>query len=176
MTTPRTTLSPAAAAVAVVAVTGALAGSGAAQAHHSFAMFDHSRYMLIEGQVTEWHFNAPHSWLYVEAPDKNGEMQTWGFEGGAPVHMIRQGVNGQTFRYGERVRVVMTPLKDGRPAGGVCFVVKEDGTIAQPNDGGCAAPAVLARWRANGWLENAAHLEEHSLDMSEGAEAADETK
>ena len=40
---------------------------------------------LVEGTITDWHFNNPHSWLYIEAPDENGEMQQWGFEGAARV-------------------------------------------------------------------------------------------
>ena len=130
-------------------------------AHHSFTMVDRDRAKLIEGTVVEWHFNSPHAWLYVEAPDANGETIRWGVEGGAPVHIIRQGVKGDSFRLGERVRIVMAPLRDGRPAGGVCFVEKEGGDVLMFNDGSCAAPAVLERWKQNGWLANGKHLDEH---------------
>jgi hypothetical protein len=139
----------------------AVAMAAPAAAHHSFAMFVRDHHVLIEGTVTEWHFNSPHTWLYVEAPDENGQMQTWGFEGGAPVHAIRNGVTGQTFSYGEPVRVVMAPLRDGRPAGGVCFVLKQDGEIAKHSDGACQADSVLARWQTNGWLESGRHLDVH---------------
>ena len=138
--------------------------AGSALAHHSFAMFDLSRHILVEGTITDWHFNNPHSWLYIEAPDENGELQQWGFEGAARVHAIRQGVNGNTFVQGEQVRVVMSPLRDGRPAGVMCFVVKEDQSIVQPNDGICNAPAVIERWQTNGWLESTAHLDIHPAD------------
>jgi hypothetical protein len=148
----------------IPAAAAALALAAPALAHHSFSMFDRTRQVMIEGTVAEWHFNSPHTWLYVEAPDQSGALVRWGFEGGAPVHAVRQGVNGQTFSYGETVRVVMSPLKDGRPAGGVCFVVKADGAIAQHNDGACPADQVLERWRANGWLESAGHLESHPIE------------
>lgn len=142
----------------------ALAGfsvGGPAAAHHSFAMFTRDRHVLVEGTVKEWHFNSPHVWLYIDTIDANGEPVVWGFEGGAPVHAIRSGVNGDTFSYGEKVRVVTAPLRDGRPAGASCFVIKDDGSIANFNDGGCIADPVLARWRENGWLENGVHLDEH---------------
>jgi len=129
-------------------------------AHHSFAMFDLSEHMVVEGHVTRWAYNSPHSWLHIEAPDAQGVMATWSFEGAAPVHAARQGVNGTTFRKGERVRVVMSPLRDGRNAGAMCFVVKEDGSIVQPNDGVCNAPEIIARWESNGWLGDA-HLSVH---------------
>jgi hypothetical protein len=141
--------------------TGALSVMGPAVAHHSFAMFDLSQHRLIEGRVTEWHYNNPHSWLHIEAADENGEMQTWSFEGAARVHAARQGVNGKTFIKGESVRVVMSPIRDGRHAGAMCFVVKEDASIVRPNDGVCDAVAVIERWETNGWLESSSHLNAH---------------
>jgi len=147
------------AAATVSTVMIGLAGSAAA--HHSFAMFDLSQHQLVEGRVTDWHYNNPHSWLYIEAVDENGELQTWSFEGAARVHATRQGVTGHTFRKGELVRVVMSPLRDGRRAGAMCFVVKEDQSIARPNDGTCNAVGVIDTWKSNGWLESTGHLERH---------------
>jgi hypothetical protein len=135
--------------------------SGPAAAHHSFAMFDLSQHKLVEGRITEWNYNNPHSWLHIEAPNEAGELKTWSFEGAAIVHAARQGVNGTTFRKGERVKVVMSPLRDGRTAGAMCFVVKEDGSFAKPNDGVCNSTAVIAEWEANGWIEKAKHLDVH---------------
>jgi len=135
--------------------------SGSATAHHSFAMFDLSEHVLIEGQVTDWHYNNPHSWLYIEGLDANGEMTTWSFEGAAPVHAARQGVNGTTFKRGEHIRVVMSPIRDGRNAGAMCFVVKEDNSFARPNDGICNSETVIDTWKTNGWLESTRHLEMH---------------
>jgi hypothetical protein len=132
-----------------------------ARAHHSFAMFDLSQHKVIEGRVTDWNYNNPHSWLHVEAMDENGAVQTWSFEGAAIVHAARQGVNGRTFVKGEQVRVVMSPIKDGRRAGAMCFVVKEDGSIARPNDGTCNSGAVIEKWQSNGWLESTGHLDVH---------------
>jgi hypothetical protein len=132
----------------------------ASLAHHSFAMFDLSRHRLVEGSVTSWDFNSPHSWLHIEGLDENGEMQTWSFEGAAPMHAARQGVSGTTFRKGEFIKVVMSPLRDGRPAGAMCFVIKEDDSIVRPNDGTCDALAIIQSWRANGWIDNTAHLAE----------------
>lgn len=138
---------------------GATASAGLA--HHSFTMVDQARAMLIEGTVVEWHFNSPHVWLYIEAPDAKGEVVRWGVEGAAPVRIVTRGVKGDSFRLGEHVKIVMSPLRDGRPAGGVCFVQKDSGDILLFNDGSCAAPAVLERWQQSGWLENGKHLDEH---------------
>jgi len=139
-----------------------LGATAPAVAHHSFTMVHRDRATLIEGVVTEWHFNSPHAWLYIEAPDASGAMIRWGVEGGAPVHIVRMGVKGDSFRPGERVRIVMSPLRDGRPAGGVCFVERENREIVMFNDGSCFAPTVLKAWQDNGWLANGKHLDQHS--------------
>lgn len=145
-------------AVSAAISTAALLAAAPAAAHHSFAMFDLTKHMVVEGVVTDWHYNSPHSWLHIEAADEDGEIRRWSFEGAAPVHAARQGVNGNTFRKGERVRVVMSPLRDGRPAGAMCFVVKQDGSLARPNDGVCNAGAVIEKWEAEGWMSSA-HLD-----------------
>ena len=149
--------------IAAVFGTGAVCMTGPASAHHSFAMFDTDQETLVEGRVTDWHYNNPHNWLYVEAPDENGEMQIWSFEGASRVHAARQGVTGNTFRKGEFVRVIMNPLRDGRRAGALCIVVKEDGTIVEPNDGTCVADDVIANWESNGWFESTGHLDSHRV-------------
>jgi len=136
----------------------------AASAHHSFTMFDKTRTQLIEGTVAEWQYNSPHIWLYIDAPDAKGELVRWGVEGGAPLMVIRQGVRGDSFRLGEHVRIVMTPMRDGRPAGAVCFVVKDDGQTLMPNDGSCSPNGVLKKWQDNGWLQNGKHGDEHPYE------------
>lgn len=148
-------------ATVITTLIGAFAVLRPAAAHHSFAMFDLSQHRVIEGRVTDWNYNNPHSWLHVEALDENGEMQTWSFEGAAPVHAARQGVNGTTFRKGEQVRVVMSPLRDGRRAGAMCFVIKQDGSYARPNDGVCDSESVIATWESNEWIESTGHLGTH---------------
>lgn len=143
---------------------GALGRSTPVSAHHSFAMFDLSRHKVVEGHVTDWNYNNPHSWLIIEGLDANGDMTTWSFEGAAPVHAARQGVTGGTFRKGEFVRVIMSPLRDGRNAGAMCFVVKEDESLARPNDGICDSVSVIDAWQRNGWLDSTRHLDVHPAD------------
>ncbi len=140
-----------------------LVGAGSVLAHHSFAHFDSTRQVLIEGRVADWSYASPHSWLYIDAPDQNGQMRKWSLEGAGPIRATRQGVTGNTYKTGEKVRAVMSPLRDGRPAGAVCFVIQEDGTITQPNDGTCEVTESIARWKTKGWLDSARHLDTHPV-------------
>jgi hypothetical protein len=43
----------------------------------------------------------------------------------------------------------------------MCFVLKQDGSIARPNDGVCNAPGVIERWQSNQWLNSTKHLDAH---------------
>lgn len=137
-----------------ILVTGLLGVTQSVIAHHSFAMFDVTKEQIVIGRVQRWAFNNPHTWLYIEVEDEQGNMQTWGFEGAAQIHAMRQGVNGNTFTPGEMVKVISLPLNSGEPAGAMCFVQKEDGSIARPNDGVCNADERAAVWQENGWLDS----------------------
>ncbi len=153
--------SPISAAKALL-LAASIGTAGAALAHHSFAQFDSSVQIFIEGRVASWSYTNPHSWLYIEALDEKGEMQKWGFEGAAPIHAARQGVTGNTFKVGEKVKVIVSPIREeGRRAGTVCFVVKEDASIARPNDGTCDSIESIERWKSKGWLASAKHLDRH---------------
>ncbi len=130
--------------------------------HHSFAMFDSSQYMLVEGTVVRWNFNSPHSWLYIEALDAQGELVEWGFEAGSPINAMRNGVTGNTFQRGEHIKVVMNPIRTGASTGAICFALKDDNSIVRPNNNStCDSVGIAARWTEEGWLENGEHLESH---------------
>ncbi len=96
--------------IGTVLVVSFLAMTQTVTAHHSFAMFDASKEQIVIGRVQRWAFNNPHTWLYIEVEDEQGNTQTWGFEGAAQVHAMRQGVNGTTFTPGEMVKVLCCHL------------------------------------------------------------------
>ncbi|MFT3907532.1 MAG: DUF6152 family protein [Steroidobacteraceae bacterium] len=88
-----------------------------AYAHHSTAMFDRSQRLWAEGTVKEWEWTNPHAWLQITAPDKAGTSVEQGFELGAPNTLIRDGFRKDTFKVGEKVKVLYSPRKDGTVGG-----------------------------------------------------------
>jgi hypothetical protein len=54
---------------ALAAGTALVASSGAALAHHSFAMFDADQRMTVSGTVKEFQWTNPHAWIFLMAPN-----------------------------------------------------------------------------------------------------------
>lgn len=133
--------------LAVLMVFSSVLGASAL-AHHSFSMFDRDTEMHLTGVVTRWAFNNPHAWLYIDVTDESGEVVEWGFEGNAPPSLVRNGITGRTFKPGDVVSVMFSPLVDGRPGGAMCWVKVADGSYLRPADGGCGSrdPESQARW------------------------------
>lgn len=121
-------------------------------AHHSFVQFDQSTELIMSGEVVRWAFNAPHSWLYLDVQDNDGDVTLWSFEGSGPVSLLRRSISGNTFEPGDRITFMFCPIRDGRPAGHLGWVRLEDGTYIDPSDGGCAGDEeTIERWK--GWIE-----------------------
>ena len=64
-----------------VAAAAFVAASGAALAHHSFAMFDTDHPMELQGTVTEFKFTSPHTFILLEVKGSDGASTTWNLEG-----------------------------------------------------------------------------------------------
>jgi hypothetical protein len=130
----------------------AVFGAAAAQAHHSFSMFDRETEIVMTGTVVRWAFNNPHSWLYVNVANDDGSETLWSLEGSSPTSLIARGLTGSTFEPGDTVQFMLCPLKDGRPGGAIGWAKLADGSFVNPADGGCNGnEANQQRWQA--WLQ-----------------------
>ena len=98
------------AACAIVALLGL--GSRTA-AHHSFAtLYFEDETIELEGQVVEFQYRNPHSWVFVNAPDSFGRMQTYAAEWTGRAGLERSGVTKDTLHAGDRVRVWAAPNRN----------------------------------------------------------------
>ena len=111
---------------------GALAlglGAPAALAHHSFAMFDMTQEKTITGTVTDFQWTNPHSWIWIEVPTASGDAEKWGVEGMSPNFLERRGWSKNTLKVGDKVSIVIHPVKDGQHGGSFVKITLPDGTV-----------------------------------------------
>jgi hypothetical protein len=81
-----------------------------ASAHHSFAAFyfeDQS--VTIEGQVIEYQYRNPHTWLHFTGKDAGGVEHKYAAEWSNPGRLRQQGVTQDTFKAGDVVIVTGSP-------------------------------------------------------------------
>jgi Family of unknown function (DUF6152) len=112
-----------------IAATLAVAASPAF-AHHSHAMFDSTKQVTIVGTVKEFDWNNPHCWIQVLVADPQNpqaEPVEWGVEMGAPFQLLRHGWRPDSVKPGDKITVVVNPLRDGRPAGQIVSAIGSDG-------------------------------------------------
>ena len=126
-----------------------LVAAGAAQAHHSYAVFDRTKTITIEGTVYAWEMVNPHSFLWVAVPKPGVAETKWGLEGGGIAALQRAGITKSSVKPGEKVTVALHPLRDGRNGGQlVSFTLASTGKTVRVGGGG-EAPGAAAPGGAN---------------------------
>ena len=99
------------------ALTAWLGLSGAAMAHHSFAMFDQEHKSERTGVVKEYRFNAPHVFIMLEIKEENGSANVWALEGEAPTKLVRDGWTAKSLKPGDEIKLIVAPLRSGEAGG-----------------------------------------------------------
>jgi hypothetical protein len=103
--------------------------AGSALAHHSFAMFDQSKQVTLTGTVREFQWTNPHAWIHLDVPNASGGVDSWQIELNSPNNLKRQGWKSNSLMAGEKVTLMLNPLKDGTKGGLFISVTLPDGTV-----------------------------------------------
>jgi hypothetical protein len=98
-----------------------------ALAHHSFSMFDDKKEIALKGEVKEFQWSNPHTWIQLYVTDASGKVVEWSIEGGSPNLVGRQGWKRNTFKPGDKVEITIHPMRDGQPGGSFMRAVLPDG-------------------------------------------------
>ena len=137
MTTP---IKGARRAAVVSAVVMVLAGP--ALAHHSFAMFDNEHQTKIEGTVTKFEWTNPHVYIQLAVVEADGKVRNYAVECANPGILNRVGWKFNVVKPGDKVKLVVAPLRDDPTGGGLLHeMVLPDGRVL--NNGGFAGPATV---------------------------------
>ena len=113
-----------------LALAAALLPAAPALAHHSFAMFDRDKPVAIAGVVKDFQWTNPHVWIQVMVPDAKGTTQEWGVECTSVNFLRRQGWEKDSLKPGDKIKLMIFPLKDGSKGGQLNKMLELNGSTS----------------------------------------------
>ena len=93
-----------------------VAATAAGLAHHSFAMFDHTRTVTLKGTVVKFQWTNPHAYLEIDVPGADG-VKHYTCELTSINMLQRAGWRSTMIKAGDEVKAVIAPLISGQPGG-----------------------------------------------------------
>jgi len=103
-----------------------------AAAHHAFAAeFDASQPLALKGTVTKVRWVNPHSWLYFDVVDDQGNVTNWGVEFSTPNGLARLGLTKADVATGTPIQINGYKSKNGGPFGYSVKLTLPDGRTFQ---------------------------------------------
>ena len=112
---------------AVLAAAGALATAAPALAHHSFAMYDNDHQLKLVGTVTRFQWTNPHVYIELENNDTTAKVARWTIECANPGILDRVGWKFNMIHAGDKVTLIVAPLRSGEPGALLKQVTLPDG-------------------------------------------------
>jgi len=112
-----------------------------ASAHHSFAMFDSEHQVKISGTITKFDWTNPHIYLFITGNESGKEAKSWTIEGASPGILNRIGWKFNAVKAGDKVEMVIAPLRSGEQGGLLKLIKLPNGQVL--NNGGFAGPATI---------------------------------
>lgn len=98
--------------VFALGVAVALLSGVVAYAHHSFeATYYRDRTLTLEGNLSQFMFRNPHSFIHLMVKDKDGQEHRWAVEWGGGGQLARSGVTRDTLRVGDHVILTVNPSR-----------------------------------------------------------------
>jgi Family of unknown function (DUF6152) len=107
--------------VVVTLATGSLA------AHHSPVLFDRTVKKTLVGTVVQFVWTNPHASIQLDVVNENGSTERWGVEMGSPNSMVKNGWRSTLLKAGDKVTVVVNPLRSGEHGGIFQSITLADG-------------------------------------------------
>ena len=101
-------------------------------AHHSFAMFDHTRTLTLKGAVTKFQWTNPHGYIELDLTDAKGAMTHFSIACTSINMMQRAGWRSNMIKVGDKVKATVAPLLNGDPGGLLLDVILPDGKKLEP--------------------------------------------
>jgi hypothetical protein len=103
-----------------------------ALAHHSFAVYDHTKTLTLNGTVTKFQWTNPHAYIELDVPDAKGVVKHYSIECTSINMMQRNGWRSNMVKFGDKVKAVVSPLQSGEPGGLLLLLTLPDGKTLDP--------------------------------------------
>ena len=90
-------------------------------------------FLLTPGKVTiviEAYMQVRH--IYTDGRNDKGAVETWGIEGMSPNYLGRRGWTKNSLKPGDKVSIVVRPMRDGSPGGMFVRATLADGRELRP--------------------------------------------
>jgi hypothetical protein len=94
-----------------------LLAANVALPNHSFALFDQTKTITLQGAVKELRWTNPHVFIQVLVKNDRGAEDEWSIEMTSPEHLSRTGWRPGTLKPGDKVALNIHPLVDGDNGG-----------------------------------------------------------
>jgi hypothetical protein len=98
-------------------------------AHHSPAAFDQTKEIRLEGTVTRFAYNNPHTYLTIDVVGADGRVVSQEIEAGPISTMQPLGMTRDSLKVGDRVSVRAAPRRTGTGTVLGLDATKADGTV-----------------------------------------------
>lgn len=100
-----------------------------APAHHAFAAeFDINKPVELTGTVTEMKWSNPHTWIFIDVEDSDGNVVNWALETPRAANiLIRNGWRREDLPVGRVITVEGWLARNGSPTANIRSVVLDDG-------------------------------------------------
>jgi hypothetical protein len=109
---------------------------GSVSAHHSYGMFDMQKEVKLAGTVKEYQWTNPHVWIQLIVKDASGKEVEWAIESNAINGMLRTGWSRKTLKAGDKISMVINPLKNSTEPGGSLVSATINGQTLSGGGGG----------------------------------------
>ena len=116
---------------ACLATIGSLTALAAA-AHHSFAIFDHTQTLTLQGKVASFQWTNPHGYLALDVSDGPKKNEHFTIELTSINMLRRAGWKSSDVQAGDAVTAVIAPLLNGDPGGLLLELKVPDGRTLVP--------------------------------------------
>lgn len=103
--------------------------SSSALAHHSFAMFDQSKTITLEGAVKDFRWTNPHVFIQLLVKNESGADEEWSIEMTSPEHLARAGWRPATLKPGDKLTLNIHPMRAGIKGGQYLFGTGPSGPL-----------------------------------------------